>query len=65
MGNIQRNPVKNKNHKNTCDFCDYADVCANVKSINNRIIPDLTDNEVKEILAKEYADHATVDTAAE
>lgn len=65
MGNIQRNPVKNKNHKNTCDFCDYADVCANVKSINNRIIPDLTDNEVKEILAKEYADHATVDTATE
>lgn len=65
MGNIQRNPVKNKNHKSTCDFCDYADVCANVKCINNRIIPDMTDNEVKEILVKEYTDNATVDSTAE
>ncbi len=61
MGKISRNPIKNKNHKNTCDFCDYADVCANVKNIENRITLELTDNEVKENLAKEYGDNAAVD----
>lgn len=61
MGKISRNPVKNKNHKNTCDFCDYTDICANVKNIDNRITSDLTDNEVKETLAKEYGDNAAMD----
>lgn len=65
MGKISRNPVKNKNHKNTCDFCDYADICANAKNIENRIVPDMTDNEVKEILKKEYGNDAAVDTSAE
>lgn len=64
MGKIGRNPVKNKNHKNTCDFCDYTDVCANAKNIENRIVPDISDSEVKEILAKEYGDNAQVDTTA-
>lgn len=61
LGKINRNPVKSKDRKLTCDFCDYSDVCANMKSIENRIIPDLTDDEVKEILSKEYVDNATVD----
>jgi ATP-dependent helicase/nuclease subunit B len=64
-GKIDRNPVKNKNHKNTCDYCDYADVCANVKNIDNNIVPDMTDSEVKEILAKEYGDNAEMDESAE
>lgn len=61
MGKIGRNPVKNKNHKNTCEFCDYSDVCANVRNIENRVVFDMTDSEVKEILAKEYGNNATVD----
>ncbi|MCH5320850.1 MAG: PD-(D/E)XK nuclease family protein, partial [Eubacterium sp.] len=65
MGSIGRNPVKGKNHDATCDYCDYADVCANVKSIDNRIIDDLSDSEVKEILDKEYGDNAAVDQSAE
>lgn len=64
-GNIQRSPVKNKNHKNTCDFCDYADVCANKKFIEFNQLSDLTDGQVKEILYKEYDDNASVDNTAE
>ncbi|MCM1285627.1 MAG: PD-(D/E)XK nuclease family protein [Acetobacter sp.] len=56
-GNIGRNPVKNKSHKKTCEYCDYADVCAGKRNIEFRITPDFTDSEVKEILAKEYADN--------
>lgn len=61
MGKISRNPVKNKNHSNTCDYCDYADVCANMKNIGSRIAADMSDSEVKEILAKEYGENAAVD----
>lgn len=64
MGEIQRKPVKNKNHKNTCEYCDYTDVCAVVKSVENRVAPDMTDSEVKELLRKEYGDDAPVDAAA-
>lgn len=65
MGNIQQNPVKDRVHKNTCEYCDYKDVCANKKSIDNRILNDISDNEVLEILAKEYGENATVDNRAE
>lgn len=65
MGKIGRNPVKNKNHKNTCEYCDYADVCANIKGIECNIVDDITDSEVKEILKKEYGNDATVDATAE
>lgn len=65
MGNISRNPVKGKNHDKTCDYCDYADVCANVKSIENRLTDDLSDDEIKEILDKEYGDNAAMDQSAE
>ena len=60
-GRIERNPVKNKSHKNTCDYCDYSDVCANAKNIEKRIVSDLSDSEVKEILDKEYGNNAAVD----
>lgn len=60
-GNISRNPVWNKNHKNVCDYCDFKDVCANSKLIENRVCSDLTDSQVKEELAKEYDEDAAVD----
>lgn len=58
LGKIAQNPVKDKNHKHTCDFCDYKDVCANKMHIENRVNTDLTDEEVKEQLIKEYSDNA-------
>lgn len=58
MGNIQRNPVWNKTHKNVCDYCDYKDVCANTKLIENRVCDDFKDNEVIEMLNKEYGENA-------
>lgn len=58
MGNIQRNPVWNKAHKNVCDYCDYKDVCANAKLIENRVCDDLKDSEVIETLNKEYSENA-------
>ena len=64
-GRIERNPIKNKNHKNTCEFCDYSDVCANAKSIENRVTADLTDSEVKKILNEEYGNNAPVDKSTE
>lgn len=62
-GKISRNPVKNSTHKNTCEYCDYQDVCANARSIENRIAVEMSDDEVKKQLIKEYADNAELDTA--
>ena len=53
-GNISQSPVKNKSHKTTCDFCDYSDVCANKRSIEYRITEELSDNDVKNALEKEF-----------
>ncbi len=64
-GNISRNPVMNKTHKQTCDYCDYRDVCANTKEIKNRICSDLTDSEVKNLLNKEFGSDAAVDATTE
>lgn len=55
QGNISHNPVKDKNHKHTCDYCDYKDVCANKRLIESRVNADLSDDEVKEQLKKEYS----------
>ena len=65
LGNINQNPVKDKMHKNTCEYCDYKDVCANKRTIENRTLDDISDKEVLEILAKEYSENATVDTRTE
>lgn len=65
LGRVNQNPVKDKQHKNTCEYCDYKDVCANKKTIENRTLDDISDNEVLEILAKEYGENATVDSRAE
>lgn len=64
-GNIPRSPVKNKNHKNTCEYCDYYDVCANKKAIEFNQTEDLSDEDVKKILRKEPDDNATVDKTAD
>ena len=56
-GRIYRNPVKNKNHKNTCEYCDFKDVCANQRFIEERVVPDLKLDEIKKILVKEYGDN--------
>ena len=64
-GNISHNPIQDKNHKNTCEYCDYQDVCSNRRSIEKRILPELTEEEVKEELSKEFDDSAPVDTATE
>ena len=52
-GNIEQNPIHGKNHDKTCEFCDYASVCANRRSIKNREIDALKDEEVLEILKEE------------
>lgn len=57
-GNIIQSPVKNKNHKQTCDNCDYADVCANRRYIEQNVLDDFSDSEVKEKLAKEFEENA-------
>lgn len=60
-GNIDRAPVRNKNHLHTCEYCDYADVCANKKAVVFNQKEDLSDAEVKEILGKEYGEDAELD----
>ena len=57
-GIISQAPVKNKTHKNTCEYCDYGDVCNAKRLISFRETPDLTDNEVKQELRKEFENHA-------
>ena len=64
-GNISHNPIHDKNHKNTCEYCDYQDVCSNRRSIEKRILPELSEETVKAELSKEFDDSATVDTATE
>lgn len=64
-GDISRSPVKNKNHKNTCEYCDYSDVCANKKLIEFNIVDDFSDSEAISNLRKEFDDNAAMDTAAE
>ncbi len=65
MGKICRNPIKSSTHNNTCEYCDYQDVCANTKVIENRMAIEISDEEVKAQLKKEYGDYAEVDTTTE
>jgi ATP-dependent helicase/DNAse subunit B len=63
FGCISQSPVKNKSHKDTCDKCDYQDVCANRRYIKARVLDDLSDAQVKQELSKEFEEdnNATVD----
>ncbi|MCH5315511.1 MAG: PD-(D/E)XK nuclease family protein [Eubacterium sp.] len=60
-GLIPKNPVKNSSHKKTCEFCDYKDVCATKRNIEYRVTEELSDAQVKESLAEEYATDGKVD----
>lgn len=64
-GYIDRKPIKNQTHNNTCDFCDYRDVCANSKMIYNKVTEQQSDSEVIENLYKEFETNAKVDTTTE
>ncbi len=59
-GHIEQNPIDGKNHDKTCEFCDYADVCANKKYINKREIIAVDDSKVISAL-EEVQDIETVD----
>lgn len=54
-GKINQNPVLNKNHKHTCDYCDYKFVCMNRAEINNRQVDDLSNSEVMNKLKEDEA----------
>ncbi|MCH5316372.1 MAG: PD-(D/E)XK nuclease family protein [Eubacterium sp.] len=43
-GSISQNPINGKNHDKTCEFCDYSDVCANRRMIENREIEVFDDD---------------------
>lgn len=62
-GVIERLPIKNSTHSNTCDFCDYSDICANSKAVFNKIGANLKDEQVIESLYKEFENDAEVDNA--
>ncbi len=64
-GMISRNPVSNKNHKHTCDYCDYRDICSNQRLISERAVPDLKHEEIMKLLSEEYESDAGVDDTTE
>lgn len=45
-GHIEQNPIDGKDHENTCEYCDFGDVCANRKYINKREMNSMDDSEV-------------------
>lgn len=52
-GFIEQNPIHGKNHDKTCEFCDYASVCANRRSIKSRVMDEFKDEDVLERLKEE------------
>lgn len=60
-GIISQNPVKSKNNKNTCEYCDFVSLCSIKKHIEPRVYDDLSDSKVKELL-REGAHHEKLDT---
>ena len=64
-GIIERSPIKNSTHLNTCDYCDYSDICANTKAIYNKIGANLKDEQVIENLHKEFENDAGMDNTTE
>lgn len=59
-GHIEQNPIDGKDHTFTCDYCDYADVCANRKYINKREMISMDDRKVISVL-EEVQNGETVD----
>ena len=54
-------PVYGKNHDKTCEFCDYAAVCANRLSIEPRVIVPITDSEALSAIRKENGNGKALD----
>lgn len=52
-GYINQNPINGKDHDKTCEFCDYASVCANKRFIATRDMDEFKDSDVLEILKEE------------
>lgn len=52
-GEINQNPINGKYHDKTCEFCDYASVCASRRIIEPRNMDDIDDASVLEILKEE------------
>ena len=48
-----QNPIYGAGHDNTCEFCDYYDVCSIKKEIKKREIEKLADEQVVKILEEE------------
>lgn len=61
QGLIPKKPIKNASHKNTCEFCDYKDVCASKRNIEYRITEEMSDEQVKKSLAEEYSTDGKMD----
>ena len=45
-GQIGQHPVQAKDHDKTCEYCDFASVCAFKKSVTPRTYDDQTDSAV-------------------
>ena len=52
-GNISQNPIDGKNHKHTCEFCDYSSICMNRTEINFRELEDISNPQALEIIERE------------
>ena len=57
-GQIGQRPVQAKDHDKTCEYCDFASVCAFKKSVTPRTYDDQTDSAVLAELEKEGESHA-------
>lgn len=57
-GQIGQHPVQAKDHDKTCEYCDFASVCAFKKSVTPRTYDDQTDSAVLAELEKEGENHA-------
>ncbi|MCD7797686.1 MAG: PD-(D/E)XK nuclease family protein [Clostridiales bacterium] len=60
-GHISQSPVEDSRHKNTCEYCDYSDICAVKKSIEPNTFEDISDSEIKNLLQKEFDENAEMD----
>lgn len=56
QGNISQNPVFSPSHKDTCDYCDFRDVCRNRREITNKEIEDISNKDAIEIIERESED---------
>jgi ATP-dependent helicase/nuclease subunit B len=56
-GNISQTPAYSKSHENTCEYCDYRDVCANRVMIEPKVCEPLSEKQTISELHKEYGEN--------